>query len=115
MSLEAWAIEVAVFVPLRKTFHYLPPADASSNGIIAGCLVRVPFGRGVRAGVVLAPVSIEVAGERQLKAIIEVIDPVPVIAPELMRLARWARGRAPRWPSRSGGTTMGSRRCRRGW
>ena len=23
--------------------------------------------------------------------------------------------RAPRWPSRSGGTTRGSRRCRRGW
>ncbi len=90
MSLEAGAIEVAVFVPLRKTFHYLPPVDACGNSIIAGCLVRVPFGRGVRAGVVLAPVSIEVAGERQLKAIIEVIDPVPIIAPELMRLARWA-------------------------
>ena len=29
--------------------------------------------------------------------------------------ACWHGRRAPRWPSRSGGTTRGSRRCRRGW
>jgi len=30
-------------------------------------------------------------------------------------LPRWQRRRVMRWPSRSGGTTRGSRRCRRGW
>lgn len=89
MSRALRAIEVAVFVPLRKTFHYLTNAEASNDEVAVGCLVRVPFGRGVSIGVVLGSVPTAVGG-RQLKSIIELLDEAPIVGPELMRLARWA-------------------------
>ncbi len=89
MSRPDSVIEVAVFVPLRKSFHYLTEPDHSNETAPSGSLVRVPFGRGVRVGIVLGPV-LDAAVGRQLKPIIELIDEVPVIGPELMRLGRWA-------------------------
>jgi len=88
MSCEPSVVEVAVFAPLRKTFHYLPAVAGSA--LLPGVLVRVPFGRGSRLGIVLALVGSSAAGQRRLKRITEVIDQVPIIGTELMRLARWA-------------------------
>ncbi len=88
MSRESFAVEVAVFAPLRKTFHYLPPAGSLSAA--PGTRVRVPFGRGVRVGVVLGRAVPEAVPRRSLKAIIAIIDGGPVFGPELMRLGHWA-------------------------
>lgn len=90
MAPEPSAVEVAVFAPLRKTFHYLAPNDQYGDKIAVGSRVKVPFGRGVRIGVVLACAPREAAGGRALKEIIEVIDREPAIDVEPMRLARWA-------------------------
>jgi primosomal protein N' (replication factor Y) len=89
MAGERPVVEVAVFVPLRKTFHYLEGDRASTNELAAGSLVRVPFGRGVRNGIVLGPASNVVRG-RELKSIIDISDESPIISAELMRLAEWA-------------------------
>ncbi|TDJ65385.1 MAG: primosomal protein N' [Proteobacteria bacterium] len=90
MPRESFAVEVAVFAPLRKTYHYLQDADNWREPAVVGARVKVPFGRGVRIGVVLALVPPSSAGVRRLKTVIELIDDTPVIGAPMMRLARWA-------------------------
>jgi primosomal protein N' (replication factor Y) len=79
-------VEVAVFAPLRKTFHYL--SEFPGNPPSTGSLVKVPFGRGQRFGIVIGPAKQKT--ERQLKAIREVVDEKPVVGSAIMRLAKWA-------------------------
>lgn len=87
MSPPRSAVEVAVFAPLRQSFYYLPPASGMPP---TGSLVRVPFGRGERIGVVLdAPVAVADDSLR-LKNISAVIDTIPPLAPAQLRLAAWA-------------------------
>ena len=81
-------VEVAVFAPLRQTFHYLPCADPNAISALPGSLVKIPFGRGQRTGVVIALANS--TDDRPLKEMSEVVDSVPVIDPAIMRLARWA-------------------------
>jgi len=83
-------IEVAVFAPLRKTFHYLPPANEQNRIPRRGSLVRVPFGRGERFGIVLAPAATAPADAPRLKAINEIVEDVPPIESGNLRLAEWA-------------------------
>ena len=89
MSRPDSAIEVAVFVPLRKTFHYLTNLDRSNEEVLPGSLVRVPFGGGVRNGVALGAAP-HAAVDRRLKLIVDLIDENPIIGPELMKLGCWA-------------------------
>ena len=87
MSAPPGAVEVAVFAPLRQTFHYLPPASGMPP---CGSLVRVPFGRGERIGVVLAAPVAVTADTPRLKPVTEVITTVPPLTPAQLRLAHWA-------------------------
>jgi primosomal protein N' (replication factor Y) (superfamily II helicase) len=81
-------VEVAVFAPLRQTFHYLGCVAPNAHPALPGSLVKIPFGRGQRTGIVIALVNS--TDERPLKPISEVVDTVPVIGTGIMRLARWA-------------------------
>jgi primosomal protein N' (replication factor Y) len=87
MSSKPRLIKVAVPVPLADAFDYLAPAGPLP---LAGCRVRVPFGRGQRLGVVIDhPAATDVPPAR-LKAIGEVLDATPVIGTELLISLRWA-------------------------
>lgn len=94
MRSEAAVLEVAVFAPLRKTFYYLSPADEinqnRSSDIHPGSLVRVPFGRGERFGIVVGEVDPQLSASLRLKPILELVDERPRLAPDLLRLAQWA-------------------------
>lgn len=82
------AFDVAVFAPLRNTFHYLPMENSDGHAAVSGSLVKIPFGRGRRIGIVLN--RVQVTSQHQLKPIMEVFDSDPIIGHDLMRLARWA-------------------------
>jgi primosomal protein N' (replication factor Y) len=78
-------LEVAVLAPSSKSiFHYRLPEEWGR--IATGCLVVVPFGpqrvQGVVLGEVVRP---EVAETRPVE---EVLDPLPVLTPQQIRLAR---------------------------
>ena len=78
--------EVALNIPLERTFHYLIPA-ALQPSVQPGMRVIVPFGPRERIGFVLrllprSPIE-------ALKPIRRVIDPVPVIADERWALGEW--------------------------
>ncbi len=83
---EQTIIEVAIPVPLDRTFHYrVPPAQC--HRALAGHRVYVPFGHRKLTGYILGPaVSAPVDG---LKDIIEVLDSDPLWTSNELDFFRW--------------------------
>ena len=82
-------LEIAVLAPSTKSvFHYRLPDDWSR--LETGCLVVVPFGSQKVQGVVLGEVARPEVAETRL--VEEVLDPLPVLTPHQLRLARWMSG-----------------------
>ncbi len=77
-------VAVALPVPVDSLFDYRLPAGASPAA--PGCRVRVPFGRQCRVGVVAERrTRAERADLRRVEA---VLDPAPVLSPDLMAVVR---------------------------
>jgi len=83
-------LQIAVPSPLHGSFDYLPPKDADVASLCAGMRVRVPFGRRQTTGVLLNITDHTEVSPDRLRSAFEVLDPHPVIAEDLMGLARWA-------------------------
>lgn len=85
--------EVALPVPLRRTFTYRLPAGFCSE-VCEGSRVLVPFGRSMQTGFVtelLAEPNDDLSiDESSIKDIQELIDERPLITPEILRLTKWA-------------------------
>ena len=79
------AIDVAIPLHLHSTFHYLVPPELASE-ITTGKRVLVPFGRRRMVGLVLGPV--ESSGE--LKPVIALLDPEPLLTADELEFLRWA-------------------------
>ena len=78
--------EIAVNRRVQGTFHYHIP-DHLSGLIAPGHLVKVSFGTAHTTGIVVA--LHEHAPIPQTKPVLERLDPVPVITPAQLELARW--------------------------
>ncbi len=78
--------DVALNLPLERTFHYLVP-EALRSTLQPGMRVLGPFGPRERQGVVIGLLS--KSPIRRLKPLRRVLDPVPVIAEERWDVARW--------------------------
>jgi len=78
-------IEVAIPLPLDRTFHYAVPGQLRDS-VMQGVRVFVPFGRRKLTGYVLGPASAP-AGE--LKEIIAVLDAEPLFTPRELAFYRW--------------------------
>jgi primosomal protein N' (replication factor Y) len=79
--------EVALPLPLRSTYTYAVPAALEAD-IVAGCRVVVPVRRRAMVGVVLerhdrAPAA------KEIREVVEVLDPLPALPPKLIELGRW--------------------------
>lgn len=75
-------IEVAVPVPLYKTFDYL--CDFSPK---IGVRVKVPFGRKSLIGIVFG--HKKVSDFQPLKSVSEVLDDAPILSAEILQLLTW--------------------------
>jgi primosomal protein N' (replication factor Y) len=78
---------IALPLPLDKTFTYAIPAEIG-DGLAVGHRVRVPFGKARSVGVVVgiekeSPVA-------EVKEILELLDPEPLVSQEMLELTRWA-------------------------
>ena len=73
-------------LPLDRTLTYRLPPDLAATAQV-GSLVKVPVGRQVVTGYLLAPV--EAAPPVRLRHIKAVLDPIPRFGPELVPLFRW--------------------------
>jgi len=82
-------VEVAVAVPVANLFTY-GVGEGLSNGIEAGQLVEVPFGRGTRRGVVVETAVGPPPAGVQVKAVDRLVETDPVISQTLLQTLRWA-------------------------
>ncbi|NMC73960.1 MAG: primosomal protein N' [Geobacteraceae bacterium] len=78
-------IEIAVPLPLDRTFHYSVPGHLRA-AVRPGVRVFVPFGRRKVTGYVLGPAP-STGGD--LKDIIEVLDDAPLFTPGELAFFRW--------------------------
>ena len=85
-------LQVAVPVPVRHLFDYLPPPPGPTPPVRPGTRVRVPFGRTSAIGVVVGTAAASTVDAKRLKRVREVIDPEPLIDPEMLKLLLWASG-----------------------
>ena len=82
--------QVALPVPMRKYFDYLPPNDGLCPSLQVGVRVEVPFGKQTLIGIIVAITNTTTVDLSQLKAIIRVIDPHPLLPGKLFALLVWA-------------------------
>jgi primosomal protein N' (replication factor Y) len=85
-------VEVALPVPLRRTFTYKVTANNASR-VQIGTRVVVPFGKRMLTGYVLdifdqLPPESDVQVEK-IKSISDVLDEEPILTGEIIKLARW--------------------------
>ncbi|MBI2881612.1 MAG: primosomal protein N' [Candidatus Tectomicrobia bacterium] len=81
-------VEVAVPVPLTRTFTYrVPDSVRERKGSLRGKRVRVPFGGRILTGCVVGPA--EPPADRKVLDILSVLDDGLVATDEVLRLTRW--------------------------
>jgi primosomal protein N' (replication factor Y) len=78
--------EVAVNRRVQGTFHYHIPAELAGQ-IAPGHLVKVAFGTAHTTAIVVA--LAENAPIPETKPVLERLDPLPVVTPAQLKLARW--------------------------
>lgn len=85
------AVEAATYL-IDKPYDYLIPEELRAK-VMPGVRVRVGFGKGNRRteGIVLDVHEDENNGKVRLKPILEVLDAVPVLSGNLIKLALWLR------------------------
>jgi primosomal protein N' (replication factor Y) len=81
-------LRVALDMPLRRLFDYLPPA--SGGPVEIGSRVRVPFGRQRLVGVVLEGADSSELPASRLKPVLDVLDREPIFDTGALELLRWA-------------------------
>ena len=80
---------VAVAVPMRQVFDFLP-VDKNSIDIKPGTRLLIPFGKKKQVGLLLETAADSEFPAHKLKKVIECLDSEPVLANDVLRLMRWA-------------------------
>src|ERR1700691_3682804 len=85
--------EVALPVPLRSLFTYEIP-ERLTGSICVGSRVLVPFRNRTMTGVVVQASVRRPDPERvkNVREIVEVLDAIPALPPNLVELGRWGAG-----------------------
>ncbi len=82
-------LRIAVAVPLRRLFDYLPPADAAPQmSWHPGLRLAVPFGMRRLPGVLVETLSASEVPKQRLKRAHAVLDTEPVLPPDILELCR---------------------------
>jgi len=97
-------LRVALDVPLRRLFDYLPPQSGVQEGsepqtalaghagdrVLPGMRIRVPFGRQRLIGLVMEIASRTDVPPERVRPALEVLDSAPVMDEPALALLRWA-------------------------
>ena len=82
-------LNIAIPVPIRKSFHYLPPKNFPKD-TLPGCRIKVPFGKKTLTGVLIDYSSKTTADEAKVKRAEELLDPSPILPIGVLKLCIWA-------------------------
>ena len=85
-------LQVALPVPIRHPFDYLPPRPGWTPSVEPGMRVRVPFGRKTAIGVVIGIAPASAVDGRRLKRVREVLDAEPLLDAATLKLLLWSGG-----------------------
>ncbi|MDE2905619.1 MAG: hypothetical protein OXQ28_05995, partial [Acidobacteriota bacterium] len=85
-------LQVAVPVPVRHLFDYLPPRPGWTSSVRPGMRVRVPFGRTSAIGVVVGVARASTVDARRLKRVRDFIDAEPLLDAATLKLLFWSSG-----------------------
>ena len=87
-------LQIALDMPLRRVFDYLPPAGslgcADPAEVPRGVRVRVPFGRRQLVGILIGTSTSSTVAATKLKPALEILDAQPVFDPVTFDLLCWA-------------------------
>ncbi len=83
-------LQIALSVPMRRYFHYLPPKNEDWEGIQIGVRVRVPFGSRELVGIFMGFVTDSDFPVAKLKSVIAVVDDNSLISNDILELCLWA-------------------------
>jgi primosomal protein N' (replication factor Y) len=83
-------LRVALNMPLRRAFEFLPPDDCDAGGLSPGVRVRVPFGRRRLVGVLVEVTGRSEVPAAKLKRALEILDREPAVDQELLGFLLWA-------------------------
>jgi len=83
-------IQVALPLPLRRTFDYLAKADIPADLLQPGARVKVPFGKRQMIGIIHSTSLHSEFSAAKLKTISAVLDDELAIPQPLMKLCQWA-------------------------
>lgn len=83
-------LQIAVPIPLRQIFDYLPPKGLDISSLAPGGRVLVPFQKRQLTGIFLGFTDIPSLSLDKLKPILEVLDFSPVIPSDILQLCQWA-------------------------
>ena len=92
MTATAPILHVAVPVPVRHLFDYLPPHPETTRPVRPGVRVRVPFGRTSAIGVVVGTAPASTVDTKRLKRVRDVIDAEPLLDAAMLKLLLWSSG-----------------------
>ena len=87
---ETALVEVIALSGLDKTLAYAVP-PACQEKVKIGSLVRIPLRRRSELGVITRFGTDQVVPPGKIKMLFEVVQPYPVLPPDLMELFNWAR------------------------
>jgi primosomal protein N' (replication factor Y) (superfamily II helicase) len=83
-------LRIALATPLRKSFDYFAPYSCDSTQLQPGIRVKVPFQQRQLIGVLLEVASETTIEKGKIKQALEIIDKIPVIPQDILRLCLWA-------------------------
>ena len=83
-------VRVAIAVPLRALFDYLPPVGVDIKSLSPGMRMRVPFGRGERIAVLVEIVAKPSVDPSLLKPVKVILDQQPLLRETDLKFLRWA-------------------------
>lgn len=81
-------IEVVVGLPIDKTFTYAVPKELQEN-IDIGRRTLVPFGKRHLTGYIVNILHEPISNDYEIKEILDVLDPKPILTYEMLKLTRW--------------------------
>ncbi|MFK8067371.1 MAG: primosomal protein N' [Gammaproteobacteria bacterium] len=87
-------LRIALPIPLRRAFDYLPPEDIDPANLKPGIRLKVPFGnskkQSSRVGILLEVFSSTEYDQSKLKICSEILDTVPLFTEKQLKLLLWA-------------------------
>ena len=84
-----FVVDVALPVPLRRTFDYLPVSDDPISAYQPGQRVRAEFGRQLLTGIVIGTRAHTEVPHNKLRPLLQRLDDEPLLGERELKLARW--------------------------